>query len=85
MIELKGSAMMIEDNSVIVVLIDTGGSVLFKGFNPCLEIEFEDKCKAQEWFSKIIRIKLEEDDLIDTNIVNRKLIEFNKCTLEEVI
>lgn len=89
MLNLVGESRILNGKTLIINVLGNHLPKDSKGYNPCLEIEFEDIHSAFDYYEKGLRIIVDENKLMESTHEGFKKVlscdcEFTELTKEEV-
>lgn len=84
MLNLIGESVMLGGNKLVVNVLGNHLPKENEGYNPCLEIMFEDRETAWDWYCKGMRIKVSKSALKESDSKGFKKVLFTDCELTEL-
>lgn len=84
MIDLIGESRMLNGNTLIVNVLGNHLPEENKGYNPCLEVEFDNHDSAWQWYCKEFKITVNEECLKDSPNKGFKKVDFKDCKFVEM-
>lgn len=84
MLNLIGESVMLNGGKLIVNVLGNHLPEDNEGYNPCLEIMFDDNRIAWDWYCKGIRIKVSKSALQECESKGFKRVLFSDCQLTEL-